>query len=673
MTIGMLRTAEGAFLPHVVADGLVAVAGQQTQLRRGPCYLIYLTPPVGAKWCAERAPSKAGLLTNITPRALNNRRYTHSALPSSQSKLTLAFWALGPCRIYPLSWVHTTRLVQRGGLRRARALMDFTSTYACASWDSVSFSPGSTFLAYVSGSSRRHVIVRVVGTLQVVRSWELDGALDALEWSMDGLYLLASTYTKSTSASPQGVSYVLPLDPDLAVTDGSDDGRGWVARIASVQGVERATWLPVKRVPAVIQFFPFGTGAVIYSLADQAFTLLPNTPLASVFVIPEWPEHFAILQREKETDTLCVYTPHESHKPTIEEPVHWDLYRSFGVHTSHLQHAAFSPDGHYVAAWDHTLDYKLVVCTVHGAAQVMLTMDEDDVPRTSVPLTAVECRKALTQTRDTGHARRVSVRASRSQSHLRRVSNEHVNRTGRKMGVALGVSTVAWHPSSEFLAVGGGLDECIYVLAQHDWSLAYSLDLSAAALHRMHDLQYVWVEPYRWFEATAGRGIVPMELTSLHTALAEVITQHETKTGACWIAWNADGSVLACQNKYTPNVMLLYEFFGLHERSVDAHLRPLAVIVLSAPITSAAWQPEHACSLALTTGQSSVYSWTQKAGEDAVQCCEAVAIPNDKFHSMHMTYSPDGNTMLLADMRAFCCAVSAPVDEEATEQKLEKK
>ena len=119
--------------------------------------------------------------------------------------------------------------------------MDFTSTYSYASWDSVVFSPGSTFLAYVSGRSRTQVFVRVVGTLQVVRSWQLDACLDALEWSKDGLYLLASAY-----GLEKGVSFVLPLDPDVAVTDGSDDDRGWVARITAVHGLLYATWLPLR-------------------------------------------------------------------------------------------------------------------------------------------------------------------------------------------------------------------------------------------------------------------------------------------------------------------------------------------------------------------------------------------------------------------------------------------
>ena len=229
--------------------------------------------------------------------------------------------------------------------------MDFTSTYSYASWNSLAFSPGSTFLAYVDSSTRKSVTVRVVGTLQVVRSWELDEPLDSLEWSLDGLYLLVSAYSTF-----QGVSYVLPLDPDASVTDNSDDGRGWIARIEAAQGLVHATWLPIRRIPAIVQFFPFHT-AIIYSLADQSCTMLPNTALNRVCALPS--EHFGVVQREKECDQVCLYTPHTSDAPSLEQPVQWQLYRAVPTNMSHTSGITWSPDGQFVAVWDHRLEYKL--------------------------------------------------------------------------------------------------------------------------------------------------------------------------------------------------------------------------------------------------------------------------------------------------------------------------
>lgn len=522
--------------------------------------------------------------------------------------------------------------------------MDFTSTYSYASWDSVAFSPGSTFLAYVNGYARKSVTVRVVGTLQVVRSWELEEPLDALEWSMDGLYLLVSAY-----GTCGGVSYVLPLDPDAAVTDHSDDGRGWIARIEAAQGLVHAAWLPIRRIPAVVQFFPFHC-AVIYSLADQSCTMLPGTALARVFALTS--EHFCVVQREKECDQVCLYTPHTPDAPTLEQPVQWDLYRAMAINTSHASGVAWSPDGQFVAVWDHMLEYKLSVYSAHGTPQVVLTIQDNDVPSTHVPISAAECRSALASPRETGRARRVSLRTSRSQ--LRRSSSG----TKRSMSHALGVRVVAWHPSSEFLAVGG-YDDHVHVLSLSDWSLVFSLDISVTALRCMQSLPHVWVEPYRWFEATGGQGIVPMEISTA-VDVPTLLNTDTLHTGTHWIAWNHDGSVLACRNEGMPTAVLLYEFYGLHERSVDAHLQLLSIIVLSSPVRDIVWRPEHACSLALVTGRNSVYCWSMKD----TQCCEAVAIPNDKFHASHITCSPDGKTLLLADTRSFCCVVTVPEDEE---------
>lgn len=137
--------------------------------------------------------------------------------------------------------------------------MDFTSTYRHAAPDCIAFSPGSTFIACIAGAQRSTVLVRVSGTLQVVRQWDLNESIHSLEWSRDGLFLLVSSKTEEPKSEARpGVFYVLPLDPDVSVTDGSDDGRGWVARIeAGPQGLEKAVWLPVWRIPAVLQFALF--------------------------------------------------------------------------------------------------------------------------------------------------------------------------------------------------------------------------------------------------------------------------------------------------------------------------------------------------------------------------------------------------------------------------------
>ena len=129
---------------------------------------------------------------------------------------------------------------------------------------------------------------------------------------------------------------------------------------------------------------------------------------------------------------------------------------------------------------------------------------------------------------------------------------------------------------------------------------------------------------------------------------------------------------MCIRDRHTPSVVLLYEFVGIEERSVDAHIRAISVIILSSPITSIMWRFGHLSSLALVTGQSSVICWTMNMS-DHTQCCEAVAIPNEHFSATHIACSPDGKTMLLADAHTFCCVVSAPNydgnDDDLNEQR----
>lgn len=126
--------------------------------------------------------------------------------------------------------------------------MDFTSSYRHHSSDCTWFSPGSTFIASASGKPARTLLVRVSTTLQVIRSWDLDSDITSVEWSKDGAYIMVGS-------SSDNLLYIFSLDPAREVTDGSDDGRGWVARIeAGSEGLSAATWTPHASVPSVMSF-----------------------------------------------------------------------------------------------------------------------------------------------------------------------------------------------------------------------------------------------------------------------------------------------------------------------------------------------------------------------------------------------------------------------------------
>ncbi|KOS14113.1 yvtn repeat-like quino protein amine dehydrogenase [Malassezia pachydermatis] len=515
----------------------------------------------------------------------------------------------------------------------------------------------------------------------MVRSWELDKDLDTLAWSQDGLFLLATSHGTDIQASPSnGTSYVLPLDPDAAVTDGSDDHRGWVAQIAAgVAGLAHAQWIPIKRIPAVMQFSSFDAGAVLYSLCDQAFTVFPDTILPHIYGHSQWPNMFALTQKFQDKDALVLYAPQSNAAPSLEAPVVWSLWRSIPLHTTSVSGVAWSPDGYVWAVWDSALEFRVCLYTLHGVLIATLAANEQGTLVTTSSLTKQDVHSLLAPKPATSRARRVSVRTSRSMSNplaqsVRRSSASTA--LAHVAGGGLGVRTLSWHPSSQFLSVGG-YDEHVYVLSHEDWSVVYVLDYSVSALRRLPTSPVVWQEPYQWFEATQGRGIVSMESTQLPIQVSVQAPDEKAwppKAGIQWLSWNKDGSVLACRNESMPTVLFLHVFEGIHERSVDMCLQPLALLAFAEPICSVAWKPGHPCSLAVVTGQSAVYTWTWHSARDdaslsdtesTLQTADAIAIPNDRFSAVRLHWSPDGQSLVLADTSSFCCVVPAP--SEATE------
>lgn len=400
----------------------------------------------------------------------------------------------------------------------------------------------------------------------------------------------------------------------------------------------------------------------------RLFLRVRTCPTYSVHANSNWPEYFILAQRDQEKDRLIVFRPSLPDAPTLDSPVVWNSEQTIPLPTNALAGVAWSPDGNFLAAWDTALEYKLSIHTLAGMHLATFTLNEWGIPRTETPIPKADVQRALTSSTSTGRARRITVQnltRTPRQSH-------HVSApTHRVAGGGLGIRQVTWHPSSEFLALGG-FDEQVHILHHMDWSLVYSLDFSVSGLRSMNEVPQVWLEPHRWFEATRGQGIVPLESSTFPIDVPTIRTEDAAtplQNGINWLQWNQDGTLLACTNQNLPTVLYIHEFVGWMERGIDAYLRPLAMLVFTHPIMCASWKPGHSASLAIVTGQQAVFLWTLhgSAGDHALQVAEAVAIPNDSFSAQHLSWSPDGQTLVLMDTRSFCCVVPAPAEDSTVE------
>lgn len=320
--------------------------------------------------------------------------------------------------------------------------------------------------------------------------------------------------------------------------------------------------------------------------------------------------------------------------------------------------------------------YKLFVYSLSGALQTTFWVPPNaEAPMSQIPHTDLESTASASAAhRSSGGARRVTMRktSDKEKPPERTPSVRRPQRATRSSSGAgivsdeLGIRHVAWHPSSRFLAVGA-YDEAVRILASDDWSEVFVLDLSQRVVQppaATHLGSCVWQEPRRWFEATEGRGIVAFEPLGLPIEVPCVRgdAQNPAPAGIQTLAWNCDGTLLVCRNECMPTAVFVYAFLEISTEATEPHLA--ALLLFSAPVCDVAWKPGDASTLAVVTGQSSAYLWTHHKGDTAEQNTEAIAVPNEGFSAMHVQWSPDGHSLLLADQSTFCCVIAAPDAEQ---------
>ena len=532
--------------------------------------------------------------------------------------------------------------------------MDFTAAYRHASWRCIAFSPGSTFLASVTGDDACSVVVRASSTLQVIRTWTLEVSISTLEWSPDGAFLLAA----HPGQKEDGVVFVVALDPAKQANDGSDSGSGWVARIVSgSDGLAHATWAPPYGPKTLVLFSQNHLRASLYNLVDQHISAIEGPKHDKITWTAKQPHCFASILKGAERDSLYIFSCQKlSHKdlhqftskPKSDDM--WKTEQAFHLAMNDAHDVLWAPDGSYLAVWEGPLEYKLQIYTPLGTLRATFLIEPDS--DNSTPVTR---QGAAVEPRQTSKRRQ-----------------ESIDLTSVVAGGGSGIRQVDWHPSSLFLAVGGG-DGRVRILESMEWQEIACLDLSSSFIRASKDTASMatygpliaWREPLNWLEETRARGIVGLEQASLPISLSASKSDTNrlgTKHGIAWMAWSPEGNLLAALNERLPHVVWIFAFAQPGQGRVTATSpRLLAVLQLNSNASKACWRPGHVGKLGVVCDNRAIYTWELIAtsASEYGQRAEAIPIPNDDLKASQLQWSPDGQKIMLASDSLFCCAFEA--------------
>ncbi|KAG5838690.1 hypothetical protein ANANG_G00226270 [Anguilla anguilla] len=280
----------------------------------------------------------------------------------------------------------------------------------------------------------------------------------------------------------------------------------------------------------------------------------------------------------------------------------WQLLRHFETETQDLSGLEWSPNGCVLAVWDTCLEYKVLLYSLDG--RLLSTYSAYDW--------------------------------------------------------SLGVKSVAWSPSSQFLAIGS-YDEKVRILNHITWKKITEFE-HPATISNSKAVVYKEVEM---------RPALPSDELSIHQQLAMRSTLFSTqskyeisplpvqvpvvkpdpdranpKIGVSSMAFSSDNRYLSTKNDNMPNSVWVWDM---------QKLRLLAVLEQAGPVRCFQWDPRRP-RLALCTGNGKVYLWAP-AG------CVSVQVPVEgHFQVLSLSWHCSGDSIILMGKDQLClCYLEAEV------------
>ncbi|CAJ0748123.1 2550_t:CDS:2 [Entrophospora sp. SA101] len=216
-------------------------------------------------------------------------------------------------------------------------------------------------------------------------------------------------------------------------------------------------------------------------------------------------------------------------------------FELFPVETSELENLAWSPDGKFIAAWDKIINYKVLIYTPNGK----------------------------------------------------------LHQSFSAYDIGLGVKTVTWSPTCQFLAIGS-YDEKIRLLSYYTWKEAKELYHNDP-----DDIQelVIWRETCE-LDVKLGKTVVKYETIEESIELEQVLSdpkQPNPKLGIGLCKFNSEGNLLASQNDNMPKCLWVWDL---------SLMKPIAFIIQDSSIRQFFWHPSEPNKLVICCGNNNVYFWS---------------------------------------------------------------
>ena len=267
----------------------------------------------------------------------------------------------------------------------------------------------------------------------------------------------------------------------------------------------------------------------------------------------------------------------------------WSLEQNFAVETNDLDGIKWSPNGSMLCVWDSCEFYNLLIYGMDGHCLISYSPYKE------------------------------------------------------RWEFGLGIKSVSWSPSSQFLAIGS-FDEKVRLLNSLTWS-SIAEHSHASIIEDSNVVLYVETEQRQNVQSSLSKLLYPSQSKyEVQETPLQVIdyqpdpSKPDPKLGVGRLSFSSDGQYIATKNDNMPHAVWVWDVKSLK----------LSVVLMNlSPIIDFQWDPIQP-RLAICTNSAKLYLWSPGG-------CVIVNVPADPpLNVQRVCWDPSGNRVLLVGSVHFC-------------------